>query len=357
MTLTTRLTLYLPSWHSYLHCTNAHHPLRISLLFFKLIPRSFIHHLTFCFLLFSCKVVFATSFLYPVNEGEILIQDKIKQTHYTQAKQEDTLLDIAREFDIGQNEILLANPTVDRWLPGQGAKVRIPNSRLLPDTPHEGLVLNLPEYRLYFYPKQIENEDRMVLTHPISIGRVDWDTPLGKTQIIAKNRNPVWRPPQSIKDEHAAQGEVLPDVFPAGPDNPLGLFALRLGVPGYLIHSTNKPYGVGMRVSHGCIRMYPEDIKKLFPQVKKGTIVHIVDQSIKVGWSNSILYIEVYPDSEGNELSYEEKLGKALDLIELANNNQIPVLDGNKLKLALQQNNGIPVPIFARGILSSLEDE
>ena len=311
----------------------------------------------FYFLLFSSNIVFASSFLYPQNPGDNLIEDKIREAHYTQAKHEDTLLDIAREFDIGQNEILLANPTVDRWLPGQGTKVRIPNSHLLPSSPHEGLVLNLPEYRLYFYPKQIKDQAKIVLTHPISIGRLDWDTPLGKTQIIAKNRNPVWRPPQSIKEEHAAEGDILPDVFPAGPDNPLGLFALRLGVPGYLIHSTNKPYGVGMRVSHGCIRMYPEDIEKLFPQVKTGTTVYIVNQPIKVGWSNNVLYIEVYPDLEGTELSYEDNLSKALDLIEQVNNNQIPVLDGNKLKLALQQHNGIPVPIFERTLLLPLEDE
>ncbi len=319
--------------------------------------RSLYKHLIKYSLLLSSNLLYATEFLYPEIPGDRLIEDQIKEAHYTKAKQEDTLLDIAREFDIGQNEILLANPSVDRWLPGQGTKVRIPNKRLLPDTPHEGLVLNLPEYRMYYYPKPGNDEARTVYTHPISIGRVDWDTPLGKTQIIAKNRNPVWRPPQSIKDEHAAMGDILPDVFPAGPENPLGLFALRLGVPGYLIHSTNKPYGVGMRVSHGCIRMYPEDIEKLFPQIKTGTAVHIVDQSIKVGWSNNILYIEVYPDLEGKELSYNEKLSKALDLIEQTNHGQIPVLDGNKLRLAIQQNNGIPVPIFERNILSSLEED
>ncbi len=312
----------------------------------------------FYFLLFTSNVAFATSFLYPDNSGDRLIEDDIKEAHYTQAKQKDTLLDIAREFDIGQNEIVLANPKVDRWLPGKGTKVRIPNSRLLPKTPHEGVVLNLPEYRLYYYPKQERGEARNVFTYPISIGRIDWDTPLGETRIIAKNRNPVWRPPQSIKDEHAAKGEILPDVFPAGPDNPLGLFALRLGVPGYLIHSTNKPYGVGMRVSHGCIRMYPEDIEKLFPQVKTGTKVHIVDQSIKVGWSKNILYIEVYPDLEGKELNYEHKLDLALNLIEQENNNRLPVIDGGSLKQALENNNGIPVAIYKRSFkLPALEEE
>ena len=308
----------------------------------------------FYFLLIISNFVFATSFLYPDNPRDKLIEDEIKETHYVLAKQEDTILDIARDFDIGQNEIILVNPTVDRWLPGENTKVRIPNSRLLPNTPHKGLVLNLPEFRLYYYPEQSKDESRVVITHPISIGRVDWNTPLGKTRIIAKNKNPVWIPPKSIKEEHAAEGDILPDIYPAGPDNPLGLFALRLGVPGYLIHSTNKPYGVGMRVSHGCIRMYPEDIEKLFPQVKIGTQVYIVNQPIKVGWSGNSLYIEVYPDLEGNELSIEDKLNLALDLIEQANYGQIPVLDSNALKLALQRSNGIPVAIFERKFLLPL---
>lgn len=301
--------------------------------------------------LLSTSIAQANSFLYPLKIGDKLIEDDIKEAHYALAKHEDTLLDIAREFDLGQNEILLANPKVDRWLPGKDTKVRISSSRLLPETPHKGLTLNLPEYRLYFYPKQVDEQPKIVITHPISIGRVDWDTPLGKTKIVAKKENPTWTPPQSIKEEHAKKGEILPDVVPAGPNNPLGLFALRLGVPGYLIHSTNKPYGVGMRVSHGCIRMYPEDIEKLFPQVERGTVVYIVNEPIKVGWAANKLYIEVYPSLDGVEASYSERLTFALDLIEQANNNQIPVLDGRLLRQALEQANGIPVAIFEKSFL------
>lgn len=296
--------------------------------------------------LFICNTVIAGRFSYPENPNDRLIGKKPNQHHYIFAKQEETLLDIARDFDIGQIEILLANPTVDRWLPGRNTKVKIPNSRLLPDTPHEGIVLNLAEFRLYYYPEQTEDSNRLVVTHPISIGRVDWETPLGKTQIIAKKKNPTWTPPQSIRDEHEAKGEILPYIFPAGPNNPLGLFALRLGVPGYLIHSTNKPFGVGMQVSHGCIRMYPEDIEKIFPNVEVGTPVYIVNQPIKVGWSENILYIEVYQGLKGNKLSYEKKLDTALLLIEQANNNQMPVLDGHALKLAIVQSDGVPVPVY-----------
>ncbi len=304
------------------------------------------------FLLISCSAVYGVSFDYPKKVGDKLLGSGIEVAQYATAKQQDTLLDIARDYDLGQNEILLANPNVDRWLPGEGTSVKIPNARLLPEVPHEGLVLNLPEFRLYFFPEPEINQPRKVMTHPVSIGRVDWDTPLGKTWITAKTRNPVWRPPQSIKDEHAAKGEILPDVVPAGADNPLGLFALRLAVPGYLIHSTNKPYGVGMRVSHGCVRMYPEDIEKLFPLVKKGLPVYIINQPIKVGWSGNYLYIEVYPDLEGNERSYSEKLNAAFDLIEQENGGFLPVIDGLRLKYALQASNGIPVAIFVRSVES-----
>jgi len=292
----------------------------------------------------------AISYLMPEHSGDTLIGDPPHKIIYATARQEDTLLDIARDYDVGQNEIIMINPKVDRWLPGAGTQVRIPNSRLLPDTPHKGLVLNLPEYRLFYYPKPKNNHPQIVITHPISIGRIDWETPLGETHVIAKTEDPVWIPPQSIKAEHAAAGEILPEVYPAGPDNPLGLFALRLGIPGYLIHSTNKPYGVGMRVSHGCIRMYPEDIKKLFPEVKIGTPVYIVNQPIKVGWFHDTLYIEVYPDLDDPQQDYQKRLDSALDLIERANNGTIPVIKGAALKSALKQSNGIPVAIFERPI-------
>lgn len=302
-------------------------------------------------LFFSSKLVLATSFPYPAIPGDSLIGNQSPHGQYAYARHEDTLLDIARNYDIGQNEIIMANPEVDRWLPGENKKIRIPNSRLLPDTPHDGAVLNLPEFRFYYYPKRVDDQPHEIITYPISIGRVDWDTPLGKTEIIAKNLNPVWRPPKSIKEEHAANGEILPDVFPAGPDNPLGLFALRLGVPGYLIHSTNKPYGVGMRVSHGCIRMYPEDIKKLFPRIEIGTPVYIVNQSIKVGWSDNSLYIEVYPELKGDESSYENRLNLALRLIQKANNARLPVIQGKALKQAIKASNGIPVAIYRRELI------
>jgi L,D-transpeptidase ErfK/SrfK len=300
--------------------------------------------------------VWADRLPYPAASGDALIGQRPEDVLYVQAQYEDTILDIARTFDIGQNEILLANPGVDRWLPGDGTKIRIPNSRLLPDAPHEGLILNLPEYRLYYFPKAEPGNPREVVTHPVSIGRLDWETPLGKTRIVAKNRNPVWIPPKSIREEHAADGDILPDVYPAGPDNPLGLYALRLGIPGYLIHSTNKPYGVGMRVSHGCIRMYPEDIERLFPDILVGTPVYIVNQPIKVGWFENTLYLEVHPDLEGQESSYEQRLEVTLDLIQKMNNGVLPVLNGYEFRQILLKENGIPTPIFVRPAIWMLEE-
>ena len=299
----------------------------------------------------SSSGIHAAEFDLPKTPGDSLIGDRLEgadkhpQPHfYTVAAEEDTLLDIARRFYIGQNEILLANPTVDRWLPKEGTQVKIPNSRLLPNAPRKGIVINLPEYRMYYYPP---NKSRVV-TYPISIGRIDWKTPLGKTRISAKTRNPTWTPPESIKREHAARGDILPNVVPAGPDNPLGLYAMRLAIPGYLIHSTNKPFGVGMSVTHGCIRMLPENIEQLFPKVPVGTDVHIVNQPTKVGWLDDSLYIQVYPNLEKTEISYEDRLEQALELIVRANNNQLPVIEGAALRKPLEEKNGRPVMIYKK---------
>jgi len=297
---------------------------------------------------------YAISFLLPENPKDSLVLEFSEgENKKTIASKDEDLLDIARRFDLGQNEIIRLNPQVDRWLPETGAQIQLQSERLLPDAPRSGLVLNLPEYRLYYFPNSEDSAASSVITHPISIGRQDWETPLGQTTITAKKENPTWTPPESIKKEHAAKGDPLPDVVPAGPDNPLGLYAMRLGIPGYLIHSTNKPYGVGMRVSHGCIRMYPEDIATLFPMIKVGAPVTIVNQAVKVGWAGNSLYIEVHPPLE-NHLS-DNLLDIALDLIEQANDGILPVLDGLALKNALTERKGLPVKIFEQVKLPTTE--
>ncbi len=230
---------------------------------------------------------------YSLLAGNELIGSPGRMT----AVYDDTLVDIARAHQLGYEEIRLANPGVDTWLPGDGTEVKLPTQFILPNAPRSGLVINLAEYRMYFY-FEVDGE-QLIRTFPISIGRMDWDTPLGRAAIVKKAKNPSWYPPQSIRDEWAADGRELATQVPPGPDNPLGDYALRLSIPGYLIHGTNRPAGVGMRVTHGCIRMFPEDIEWLFPQVPVNTPVRIVNQPIKLGWSaQGDLYLEVHPPLE-----------------------------------------------------------
>ncbi len=285
------------------------------------------------------RSAFAQSFTLPGSLDEVVGAPTI-----VAASREETLLDIARRYDIGQEEILLANPSVDRWLPEDGAKVTLPTAYILPRAERKGLVLNVPEMRLYYYPQRTFGEAGVVQTYPVSIGRMDWATPLGITQIVEKIKDPSWRPPDSITAEHAADGENLPKVIPPGPDNPLGKFALRLGLPGYLIHSTNKPFGVGMRVTHGCVRMYPEDMESLYPLISVGTQVAIVNQPIKLGWLGDVLYIEIHSPLEEEE----EKQGlkeRVLGLLKTESEMRRFVLDDAALAKALESHDGIPMPI------------
>ena len=213
-------------------------------------------------------------------------------------RHEDTLLDVARDYSIGYTELARANPGVDTWIPGAGTRVLLPTRYVLPPGPREGIVINLPEYRLYYFPKTKPGERAQVVTYPISIGKMDWDTPIGRHRIISKASNPSWHPPESIRQERAKRGEILPRVVPPGPDNPLGAYAMRLNLTSYLIHGTNNPDGVGMRVTSGCIRMFPEHIEQIFPQVGVGTPVSIISEPIKIGWAADTLYVEVHPPLE-----------------------------------------------------------
>ena len=205
----------------------------------------------------------------------------------------DTLSDIARHFGLGYQEMVLANPHVDPWLLPENQTITLPMQYILPDAPQTGIVLNLASMRLFYF-----SEPGQVMSFPIGIGRENWNTPLGTTKIVEKKQNPVWTVPASIRKEHQALGDPLPAVVKSGPDNPLGYYALALGFKNYLIHGTNKPYGIGMQVSHGCIQLYPEDIERLFPKVKVGTTVRIVHQPYLVAWVNDQLYVEAHPPIE-----------------------------------------------------------
>jgi len=219
----------------------------------------------------------------------------VGETARIEASSKETLLDVARRYGLGYEDIVRANSDVDPWLPEHGADVVLATQFILPDSARRGLVLNLAEFRLYFYPAPVAGGDPVVMTFPMSIGRMDWETPLGLTRITQKTKNPSWYPPQSVRQEHAADGDPLPAVVPPGPQNPLGSYALRLSLPGYLIHGTNKAAGVGMRVTHGCLRLFPEDIETLFGQVAVGTEVRIVNQPVKAGWLGEELLLEVHP--------------------------------------------------------------
>jgi L,D-transpeptidase ErfK/SrfK len=229
------------------------------------------------------------------------------------ARYEDTFVRLARAHNVGFEALRAANPDVDEWLPGEGTRIVIPAEFVLPRAPHRGIVVNVAELRLYYFPASsgvrpegVDPDAVRVITHPISIGRLDWSTPLGTTTITGKRLNPSWNPPQSIRDEHAARNDILPKIVPPGPDNPLGAHALTLGLPSYLIHGTNKPSGVGMRVTHGCIRMFPEDIEALYKSVPVGTQVRIVNQPHKLGWGPNGLYLEAHPDLFRTTVEQEE---------------------------------------------------
>jgi L,D-transpeptidase ErfK/SrfK len=211
------------------------------------------------------------------------------------ARHDDTLVDIARRHGLGYEDVVRANPDVNVWVPGEGVEIVLPTRFVLPAGPRRGIVLNLAEYRMYYFPEPRPGEPAYVMTYPISIGRMDWATPIGTTRVVAKVRNPTWFPPDSVRGEHQADGRPLPRTVPPGPDNPLGKFAMRLGLPGYLIHGTNRPAGVGMRVTHGCIRMFPEDIEYLFERISVDTPVRIINEPVKMGWEADQLVMEAHP--------------------------------------------------------------
>lgn len=289
----------------------------------------------------SVQLVQAETFLLPENGDSVVGAVSLTTTRY-----EDTISDLARLYDQGFREMQYANPNVDPWLPGEGTEVIIPSHYVLPDAPRVDIVVNVPEMRLYYYPKPKKGERAKVITFPISIGRQDWATPYGQTTIISRIKDPTWTPPKSIKKEHLEMGDPLPDVVPAGPDNPLGLFALRLGKRGYLIHGTNKPSGLGMRVTHGCIRMYPKDIERMYSLVKVGTKVNIIDQPYKAGWLNGKLYLEAHPPLEEAKLDssaeYQRLVNSISKASEQGNGEKI---DWNSIKRITEKLTGLPAMV------------
>jgi L,D-transpeptidase ErfK/SrfK len=272
---------------------------------------------------------------YPAMVGEA--------SHYFTTK-EDTLLDVARNHNLGYVEMVAANPGIDPWIPGAGTKIHLPTGHLLPDGPREGVLLNLVDQRLYYFP----SDGKPVESYPIGTGQDAWNTPLGSTKITRKKRDPIWYVPKSIQKDDP----TLPAVVRPGPDNPLGRHALYLGWKSYLIHGTNNPWGVGRRVSHGCVRMYPENIEALFPRLPIGTPVTVVEQEAKLGWHGGALLLEAHPNlTQNNELEETGKLTPATvpELayrVSQAAGPHVGRVNWALVKKAVAERRGIPVPIL-----------
>ena len=206
---------------------------------------------------------------------------------------EDTLLDLARAHGLGYREIVAANPGVDPWVPPEGEPVVLPTTHLPPKGPRDGIVVNLATQRLWWF-----GEDGAERSYPIGIGRPGWRTPLGSTEVRRKKEAPTWHPTESARREDPS----LPRVVEPGPDNPLGTHAIYLGWPRYLIHGTDEPYGVGRRVSRGCIRLYPEDIPDLYARTDLGLGVRVVNEPVQIGWIGDALFVDVHaPISQTSE--------------------------------------------------------
>ncbi len=256
-------------------------------------------------------------------------------TRQYKVKHNESLIEIARKFKLGYNEIVDANPELDPFVPKEGSTVIIPSSWVLPDTNREGIVINISEMRLYYFYKK--DGRQYVRTYPIGIGDDGNETPTGRFRVIEKIKNPAWHVPESIRRERPE----LPRLVPPGPDNPLGSHALRLSLGSYLIHGTNRPWAVGRKVTHGCLRLYPEDIPELYNIVPVGTTVTIVRQPVKVGYDNGRVYIEVHRDAL--VMRDNEYLEEAIRI--LKTKKLLGPVNSEKLYQAIEEKKGIPMVI------------
>ncbi|MFG0382392.1 L,D-transpeptidase family protein [Pseudomonas sp. zbq_18] len=270
-------------------------------------------------------------------------EDIVGQVQVVKARYEDTFADLGSANDLGYLEMVAANPGVDPWLPGEGAEIILPTRFILPPGPREGIVINLAEYRLYYFPKG----QNVVHTFPLGIGREGWGSPIANTSIIAKTPNPGWTPPASIRAEHAAEGDPLPAYVPPGPDNPLGPFKFTLGTPGYLIHGSNKKFGIGMRVSHGCFRMLNHNVLELAKMAPVGTSVRIINEPYKFGISGGKIYLEAHePLSDTGEASIVDKHTAVINTL-LKRDDAVGSmrLDWDMVREVVAAEDGLPIEI------------
>jgi L,D-transpeptidase ErfK/SrfK len=257
----------------------------------------------------------------------------------------DTLPDIARHFGLGLDEVIAANPEMDVWAPRAGSRVLLPLMFILPDSPRQGIVINLAAMRLFYYGAK--SQSSAIATYPVGIGDEGRSTPVGAMLVERKAVKPTWYVPASIRKDHQQKGDPLPPEVPPGPDNPLGEYALYLSRASYVIHGTNKPYSIGLRATNGCIRLYPEDIRKLYQVAPVKTKVHIMNQPYLIGRANGTLYLEIHaPQEEMNAGEVRKRLYARLTEIEKREKLQ---LDWNRVDETVRQARGIPVPILRGG--------
>jgi len=267
--------------------------------------------------------------------------DVIGRLRFITLEKGDTLPDIARHFSLGLNGVSAANPGVDIWVPEAGKRIMLPLSFVLPDAPRKGIVINLAAMRLFQFKGNSEQLE--VLTYPAGVGTEDRPTPRGLMRVERKVTRPTWHVPVSIARDHLKKGDPLPAKVLPGPQNPLGEYALYLSAPSYLIHGTNKPASVGLRASNGCIRLYPESVKKLYEDTPVKTAVSIVNQPYLLGQSDGVVYMEVHASTDSLDAAKFDKVYAKLKTIEKESGR---TLDWSKVKNVLAEARGIPVPIF-----------
>ncbi|MGA7538185.1 MAG: L,D-transpeptidase family protein [Steroidobacteraceae bacterium] len=281
----------------------------------------------------------AAVFTLPPDGGSLIGQDQQIQAQFS-----DTLLGLARQYSVGYWEIQEANPKVDMWLPGQGTNITIPGRFIVPPVEHRGIVINLPQHRLFYFPPRRRHDQPIVITYPVSPGEGGFPTPVGLTRIIRKVPHPVWIPTKHILEAHAAAGDPIPRIWPAGPDNPMGEWALEttLSHGEIYIHGTNNPMAIGMAVTHGCVRLYPEDIAALFPIVRVGTPVDVVNDPVLVSLQDGKLYLEVHPPTDSDHKPVPPNYDQISQIIDAAIGNNIVAIDWDTVRQVATLSNGIP---------------
>ncbi len=290
---------------------------------------------------FNQKSIPAYSIRTPAK-GAPATETVVGQIRPYRIRKGDTLIDLARYYDIGYNEIVDANPGIDPWVPPVGATILLPTEWILPCCTYDGIVVNIPEMRLFYYRRSAEDPHTTIVhTYPVGLGRDDWRTPSGKFRVRGKTVNPQWNIPESIRKEHIAERGDPRKFIPGGaPDNPLGKYRIELTLPLYGIHGTDIPWGVGMQVSHGCVRLYPEDVERLFPLVPVGAPGEFVYQAVKVGVRDGVVYVKTHRDIYGYAPALFREASAAIERAGLSSR-----VDQQLLLGALEDSSGMPIPI------------